>query len=166
MPVTTKICASSEEYGLAKKMAGDYAEFLNTDLSFQNFEDELKHVASINGEPDGAMLIAMSETSHCAGCVGLRRFDSKTCEMKRLFVYDMYRGTGIGKMLVKEFMKHAEIKGYHRARLDTFPTMTAALRLYEKFGFYRIESYRYNPDPEAVFLERLIYPQLQPAQTS
>ncbi len=146
-------------------MAVDYAEFLNTDLSFQNFDDELAHYDSIYGEPDGAMLMAMSETGDCAGCVGLRRIDDDTCEMKRLFVYDAYRGTGIGRALITEFMGQAGKRGYTRIRLDTFPTMKTALRLYEKFGFYRIEAYRYNPNPEAVFLECRITAKQKPGPT-
>ena len=37
---------------------------------------------------------------------------------------------------------------------DTLPTMHAALRLYERFGFKRIDSYSPNPTPGAIYLEK------------
>ena len=43
--------------------------------------------------------------------------------------------------------------GYGRMRLDTFDTMTEAIRLYRGMGFRDIPAYRYNPFGNAVYLE-------------
>lgn len=38
-------------------------------------------------------------------------------------------------------------------RLDTFPFMAAAIKLYEKYGFYRIDRYNDNPAKTAIFMQ-------------
>ncbi|MFL1404758.1 hypothetical protein ACJO2E_05370 [Marinobacter sp. M1N3S26] len=43
--------------------------------------------------------------------------------------------------------------GEHIIRLDTIPELDSALRLYRRLGFREIPPYRYNPHPDAVFME-------------
>ena len=43
--------------------------------------------------------------------------------------------------------------GYGSVRLDSVRELDKALRLYQAFGFKEIEPYRFNPHPEAVFME-------------
>ncbi len=155
-PVTNiKLCESEEDYRTARQLTLDYAEYIGTDLSFQNFDGEMKNFNTVYGKPNGAMIIARSKTGKCAGGVGIRRIDDETCEMKRLYVYEKFHGIGTGRMLVERSIHEAEKLGYARIRLDTFPRMKAALHLYETLGFYAIAPYRYNPDP-AVYLEYTI----------
>jgi hypothetical protein len=42
-------------------------------------------------------------------------------------------------------------KRYRRMRLDSIEQFKDATKLYEKFGFRRIENYNQNPIGEAVF---------------
>lgn len=41
-------------------------------------------------------------------------------------------------------------------RLDTFPFMENAIRLYEKNGFRRVGKYNDNPAESAIFLQRTL----------
>lgn len=62
-----------------------------------------------------------------------------------MYIKRSARGIGIGKQLLLKAMDIGSELGYEKMRLDTLPNMDAAIRLYEKMGFYPIEPYRYNP---------------------
>ncbi|HWI64061.1 MAG TPA: arsinothricin resistance N-acetyltransferase ArsN1 family A [Symbiobacteriaceae bacterium] len=52
------------------------------------------------------------------------------------------RGTGVGSALMVGLIERARPLGYHKIVLTTFTTMTAAIKLYEKFGFRTVGDYR------------------------
>ncbi len=126
----------------------EYAAWLEVDLCFQNFEQELAGLPGEYAPPRGRLLIAEG-----AGCVAVRSIDDETCEMKRLYVRPEQRGSGLGRSLILAIIEEARGIGYRRMRLDTMPKMAGAQRLYASFGFRDIAAYRYNPEPGARFLE-------------
>ena len=60
---------------------------------------------------------------------------------------------GISKALVETVIKDAKEIGYKHMRLDTFPFMASAIKLYEKYGFHYIERYNDNPAETAIFMQ-------------
>jgi putative acetyltransferase len=146
--------AREDEMDLVRELFREYAGSLNFDLSFQNFEEELATLPGNYRPPTGRLLVAFCGTM-AAGCVGLRRFDNRRCEMKRLYVRPGYRGRRIGELLAERFMEEARsIGGYQSVLLDTIqPLMSRAITLYKKMGFREIPAYRANPMPGAVYME-------------
>jgi N-acetylglutamate synthase-like GNAT family acetyltransferase len=138
-----------------KKLIMEYIKWLNMDLSFQNIDDELNNFPEKYKEPGGAFYIA-KYGNNIIGCVGLKKLDTEICEMKRLFVNDNYKGKGIGKKLVEIIINEGKIKDYKKIRLDTINTMETALKIYYKYGFYKIEPYVYNPNEGTVYLEKIL----------
>jgi len=137
----------------------EYAAWLQVDLSFQGFEEELAGLPGEYAPPSGRLLVAESggDVAGClAGCVALRRIDAEICEMKRLYVAERFRGSGLGRRLAEAILEEAGGIGYRRMRLDTLPQMGSAHRLYESMGFREIEAYRFNPVAGSRFLEREI----------
>jgi ribosomal protein S18 acetylase RimI-like enzyme len=129
-----------------------YASSLDFDLEFQDFDRELAQFPGEYAPPSGCLLMA-EVRERVAGCVALRRIDGTVCEVKRLYVVPSFRGRGIGRALAEGIIEEARRLGYKRMRLDTVPSMKAAIALYVSFGFTLIEPYRVNPVEDATFME-------------
>jgi predicted N-acetyltransferase YhbS len=98
--IAYKKLETNEEIIMARELMLEYIQWLNTDLTFQNIEDELKYFPRKYQPPEGEFIIA-KENSTVIGCVAMRKLESAICEMKRLFVKDAYQKRGIGKQLVE-----------------------------------------------------------------
>lgn len=110
------------------------------------------------GPPGGAFLVAYCD-GEPAGGVGLRPWseaqgtaNTHSCEMKRLFVFNEFRGRGIAYLLCTRLITLARRFGYEKMLLDSLAHLQAALHLYEKLGFVDIPPYHYNPDPDTRYM--------------
>ena len=150
----TKIVTATgvERFEQARLLFKEYAESLKIDLCFQNFDEELINLETIYSPPDGSLLLAFYDRK-IAGCVAVRKLEADVCEMKRVFVKPEFQNFGIGKNLIAAVIERAREFDYERMRLDTLPVMQRAQKLYSSFGFEKIAAYRYNPDPNTVFME-------------
>jgi ribosomal protein S18 acetylase RimI-like enzyme len=137
----------------------DYAAGLDIDLGFQGFAEELAGLPGDYAPPAGELLLARTPDGAALGCVGLRPLaDDRVCEMKRLYVRPEARGLGVGAALVAAIIAAAEARSYREMRLDSLPSMNAAVALYRSFGFVDIAAYCYNPVPGALFLGKPLRP--------
>lgn len=134
-----------------RRLFRDYADGLGIDLSFQDFETELRELPGRYAPPRGRLLLAWGGTQPL-GCVALRPLSGNDCEMKRLYVRAQARGERLGRRLAERICREAREAGYARICLDTLPTMQSAQALYRALGFRPIEPYGYNPVPGALFL--------------
>jgi len=132
-----------------------YVDWLGIDLSYQGFEEELSGLPGKYAPPKGALFLARDPDGAVLGCVGLRPFGNDgSCEMKRLYVLPEGRGRGVGAALVAIVLDAARQAGYGTMLLDTLPSMTGAIKLYEAAGFEKISAYYDTPVAETVFFRK------------
>ena len=150
------IPSSPEDWDAVRTIFKEYAQSLNIDLCFQDFDKELDTLPGEYAEPRGALLLA-KVGGQVAGCCALRPLDasdySNAAEMKRLYVRNTYRGWGLGRQLAEGILDAARRAGYGCVLLDTLDDMEAARALYEDLGFYEIPPYYHNPHAGAHYLK-------------
>jgi ribosomal protein S18 acetylase RimI-like enzyme len=157
MEVVIRPASPGADVETIRTLFDEYARELAVDLSFQGFAAERDGLPGEYVPPRGRLLLAERGGS-AAGCVALRPLDARTAEMKRLFVRPSARGTGLGRRLAQSVIAEAAAAGYGSLRLDTLPSMGAAIAMYRGLGFHEIAAYRHNPVPGALFLELALGP--------
>jgi GNAT superfamily N-acetyltransferase len=141
--------ASPETWTEVERLIRAYLAELPFEIDFQDLDRELAALHTEYGPPDGAALLALDDDERAVGIVGVRRFDDRDGELKRMYVDPSARGTGVGHTLGEGSVAVARSLGYERLLLDTVDTMTAAIATYEALGFVEIAPYRHNPLPGA-----------------
>jgi len=130
-----------------------YAASLPIDLGYQDFGAELAGLPGKYAPPAGELLLARDPAGTPLGCVALRPVAPEDCcEMKRLFLLPAARGLGLGRAMTEAVIEAARQLGYRELRLDTLPTMAAAMRLYDQLGFTRIAPYYAPTPPGTIFM--------------
>jgi GNAT superfamily N-acetyltransferase len=94
--------------------------------------------------PHGGFLV-LSEDGRALAGGGVRRFDERTCEIKRMYVVPDARGRGVGRELLAALESLARDLGYAVARLDTGAKQPGARRMYERAGYVAVPDYNGNP---------------------
>ena len=66
--------------------------------------------------------------------------DADTCELRKMYFLREARGLGAGAALMARCLEAARAAGFARCYLETLTGMDAAMRLYERSGFRRIDA--------------------------
>ncbi len=122
----------------------EYQSWLDIDLCFQDFEQEMAVLPGAYSPPDGRLYIAWLGTE-LAGCIALRRHDAQSAEMKRLYLRPAFQGQSLGRLMAEHIIADAKQIGYQRILLDTLPMMQSAQAIYAKLGFKETQAYVHNP---------------------
>jgi putative acetyltransferase len=159
VPVLIVRARNAAEIEVLRELFREYGRTPGVGECVVGFEQE---VAGLPGLYD-ALLLGLVDGAP-VGCVALRPHEAGVCEMKRLYVRDTARSTGVGRKLAEAAIGEARQRGYRRMRLDSLPSMTAAQRLYRSLGFNEIGPYYEGAPPDARFFElRLDLRPVEPA---
>jgi ribosomal protein S18 acetylase RimI-like enzyme len=143
---------SADDLECVRTLFREYAQGVAAPCCFADFERELAGLPGEYAPPAGGLFLAR-DGAGAAGCVALRALDSRSAEMKRLYVRAQHRGAGLGRALAAAALATAREARYARMVLDTLPKMTEAIMLYRSLGFRPTGPYSPAPTPGAIFFE-------------
>ncbi len=110
---------------------------LDRDLAVTDGEDHAFY-SRFNQSDDIHHAVLLLDGETALACGGLKAYDDRTMEVKRMYTSDPARGRGLAGQILEALEHWAAELGYHRLVLETGKRQTAAIRLYDKHGFARM----------------------------
>jgi putative acetyltransferase len=136
---------------------------------FFNLVKELDAFLTIrNGESDDffsqfnelgnlANVIVLYSEEMPIGCGAIKKYDTETVEVKRMYVQEKYQGKNLGVVILNALEVWAKELGNTRCILETGTMLPEAIRFYEKNNYQRIPNYdQYIGVEESVCFEKLL----------
>ena len=125
----------------------------DTPAGVRQIDAEIAALPGGYGPPRGDVVLAFAPNG-LAACGALRELEPRLGEMRRVYIRGDHRGPGFGTRFTRVMLDRAAQLGYERVRVDTLPTMSAAIQFYQDAGFKPIPRYWPHPAAGALFFER------------
>ena len=139
------------------RVVGELINALNAELKRQYPEEGATHFRL---DPDevaegrGAFLVAYAGLRP-VGCGAIRKLNSDTGEIKRMYVIPEARGQGVSKKVLTALEQEARRLGLRRLVLETGERQIEAMTLYTGAGFARIPAFgEYLDSPLSVCMAK------------
>ena len=116
---------------------------LDLDLAVTDGDDHAFY-AQYNGSDDIEHVVLLLDGGAALACGALKPFADRTMEVKRMYTADLARSRGLAGTVLEELETWAAELGCERLVLETGKRQTAALRLYARHGYRRLEE-NYGP---------------------
>lgn len=110
------------------------------------FDPQLDHLSSYytSNSEKRAYFVVVDDIGKVLGGIGIDEFPGfeRCAEIQKLYLTEEVQGKGLGKALMETAEKYAVQAGYERLYLETHTNLEAAIHLYEKLGFHKIQKPR------------------------
>ena len=116
-------------------------EFGATGSGFAINDPEVDWMSRAYAEPRNAYFVLERDGAVLggAGIAPLAGGDGDTCELRKMYFLREARGIGAGAAMMAQCLGAARDFGFRHCYLETLGGMDAAMRLYERSGFHRID---------------------------
>ncbi|WP_256645081.1 GNAT family N-acetyltransferase [Thermomonas paludicola] len=116
-------------------------EFGATGSGFAIADPEVDWMSRAYAEPRHAYFVLERDGRVLggAGVAPLAGGDAGTCELRKMYFLPEARGSGAGAAMMTRCLEAARSAGFTHCYLETLTGMDAAMRLYERSGFRRID---------------------------
>ena len=133
----------SEDNKILEKIIKTNLEKFNLNIpGTAYFDESLKNLSEfyLQNPLKRAYYVLLSEDKIIGG-VGLAEFENidNCCELQKLYLIDEAKGHGLGYFLIKLIESKAHELGYKKIYLETHTNLSAAIHIYEKFGYEEIK---------------------------
>lgn len=119
-------------------------EFGATGCGFAINDPEVDWMSRAYAEPRSAYFVVERDGKVIGGggVAPLVGGDPGTCELRKMYFLPEARGIGAGAAMMARCLRAAREFGFEQCYLETLGGMDAAMRLYERSGFRRLEAPR------------------------
>ena len=116
-------------------------EFGATGCGFAISDPEVDWMSRAYAEPRRAYFVVERDGQVVggAGVAPLAGDGGDTCELRKMYFLPGARGIGAGAAMMGMCLEAARSFGFRQCYLETLTGMDAAMRLYERSGFHRID---------------------------
>jgi len=116
-------------------------EFGASGAGFAINDPEVDWMSRAYAEPRCAYFVVEREgvVQGGGGIAPLVGGDADTCELRKMYFLPALRGLGAGAALMARCLQAARDAGFRQCYLETLSGMDAAMKLYERSGFRRID---------------------------
>jgi GNAT superfamily N-acetyltransferase len=104
--------------------------------------------------PKGWFIVARVQDNPL-GCGMLKRVNTTTGEIKRVWISPAARGQGLGRAIMMRLEQIARDAGLMQVRLDSNAKLEAAQALYRKLGYHEVTRFNDDPYPTHFFARML-----------
>ncbi len=112
------------------------------DKDLRSRYNELQNVYDqYNAVPDLPTVVLAYENDVAIGCGCFKPFDETSVEIKRMFVKEIKRGTGVASFIIHELETWAKELGYKQVVLETGNKQYEAISFYKREGYTITENY-------------------------
>ncbi len=111
------------------------------ELLKENDGDEHIFYKQFNNPESISNVIVVYKNYTAAGCGAFRKYSEDTAEIKRMFVKDEFRGSGIGKKILSELENWSRELDFSECILETGKKHIEAIHMYRKCGYELIPNY-------------------------
>ena len=101
------------------------------------FDESTDHLFELFRQEKAAYFVA-AEDGKIFGGAGIYPTDGlskDTCELVKMYLSPAARGKGLAKLLMQQCLQAAKENGFAKVYIETMPELSAAVGMYEKFGF-------------------------------
>lgn len=140
--VAIRPIAPADDAAMAAIIRTVMPEFGASGCGFAINDPEVDWMSRAYTAPRSAYFVVEDDNGRVLGGGGvapLEGGDADTCELRKMYFLPDARGRGIGAAMMQRCLDAARGFGFRRCYLETLTGMDAAMRLYERSGFRRIE---------------------------
>lgn len=135
----------------------ELVKLLDADLAIRDGKEHSFYAQFNSIESIKYVLIAY-EDELPLGCGAIKKYDTVTMEIKRMYVLPERRNKGIAGMILSELEQWAEELSYKKCILETGKKQPEAIALYIKHGYRTIPNYgQYVGIENSICFEKVIY---------